>query len=583
MRVLLSYIMPYKKYFLLAYLVIIISSGAILAFGRSLRSLVDAGLLNGSASSPAPFIGLMFLVLTIAVGSFLRIWLCGKGAAHVVKDIRRQIYDKILSLSSSVLENTSISLLMTRLITDTATLQTVLSGSVLVILRNVTVLLSSVGMLIHTSLDLTVRVALVLPALILIVAFVGKRVKSAAHALRNRTDGLVHFGEETCSGIAAVQLLVAEDIVRSKFSSLLDKVSTATYRHVLLRALLVTLVISAVTGAIGLVLWIGLSAVREQSMSAGTLLSFIFYSALAAGAINGLGDNVHDLQKAADISEDISELLRLDPGIKDAPDCIDIDSIKDSVDLNNITFYYNDRDALVLKDINVSMRAGEKIAFVGYSGSGKSTIVHLLLRMYDTSQGSITIDGVDIKEISLKSLRSLFCVVPQCPVIFSGTILDNVTYGVEKYTEAQLREAIEGASIAGFVESLPEGLHTCVGEKGMCLSEGQKQRIAIARAILRKPKVLILDEATSALDTDNEHKILDVLNRLMSGKLTIMVAHRLTTVVNADKIIVLSNGAIQEVGTHEQLMRDKNSTYARLFELQYSKSEGDWRSAESAG
>ena len=580
MRVLLSYIMPYKKYFLLAYLVIIISSGAILAFGRSLSALVDAGLLEGSASGPAPFFGLMFLVFTIALGSFLRIWLCGKGAAHVVKDIRQQLYDKILSLSASVLENTSISLLMTRLITDTATLQTVLSGSVLVILRNVTVLLSSVGMLIHTSFDLTVRVAMVLPALILIVAFVGKRVKSAAHALRNRTDELVHFGEETCSGIAAVQLLVAEDIVRSRFSELLDKVATATYKHVLLRALLVTLVISAVTGAIGLVLWIGLSAVGEKSMSAGTLLSFIFYSALAAGAINGLGDNVHDLQKAADISEDISELLKLDPGIQNSPSCIDVDAVKESVDLNNITFYYNDsdRDSLILKDINVSMKVGEKIAFVGYSGSGKSTIVHLLLRMYDISQGSITIDGVDIKDVSLKSLRSLFCVVPQCPVIFSGTILDNVTYGVEEYTEEQLHEAIKGASIANFIAGLPEGLQTFVGEKGMCLSEGQKQRIAIARAILRRPKVLILDEATSALDTDNEHKILEVLNKLMKGKLTITVAHRLTTVVNADKIVVLSNGVIQEVGTHDQLMQDKNSTYARLFELQYNRSGVDGQS-----
>lgn len=574
MRVLLSYISPYKGYFLFAYLVIIISSAAILAFGRSLSTLVDAGLLGGSDASPAPFVGLMFLVFAIAIGSFLRIWLCGKGAAHVVKDIRRQLYDKILSLSASVLENTSISLLMTRLITDTAALQTVLSGSVLVILRNITVLLSSVGMLVHTSLDLTVRVALVLPVLILIIAFVGKRVKGAAHVLRDKTDELVHFGEETCSGIAAVQMLVAEDIVRLKFSQLLDKVSTATYRHVLLRALLVTLVIAAVTGAIGLVLWIGLGAVGEKSMSVGTLLSFIFYSTLAAGSINGLGDNVHDLQKAADICEDIAALLSLDPGIKDSPDCVDIDSVKESVDINSVAFNYNssDRDALTLRKISVSMRVGEKIAFVGYSGSGKSTIVNLLLRMYDIGQGNITIDGVDIKNISLKSLRSLFCVVPQCPVIFSGTILDNVTYGIKEYTEEQLRAAIEGASIADFVESLPEGLSTFVGERGMCLSEGQKQRIAIARVILRRPKVLILDEATSALDTDNEHKILEVLDRLMRGKLTIMVAHRLTTVVNADKIVVLSDGVVREVGTHAELMKDKSSTYARLFELQYHKS-----------
>ncbi|MDB1135139.1 ABC transporter ATP-binding protein [Candidatus Anaplasma sp. TIGMIC] len=569
MRILLSYIKPYKRYFLFAYLVVLVTSGAILAFGKGLSAIVDTGLFGNASASLGTFFWVLLLIFIIAKGSFLRIWLCGKGASCVVRDLRHKLYDKIVSLSPAELESFSTSLLMTRLMADTAALGAVLNGSVLVIFRNITVLASSMVMLVHTNFQLTSRIALVLPVLLIIVAFLGKRVKRSGLLLRKQTDELAHFGEETCSMTWEIQSLSAEEIVRKKFACLLESVAKAEGKHVILRAFLVTLIIASVTTSVGLVLWVGIRAVAEHSMSAGTLLSFIFYSALAAGAVNGLGDNIHDLQKAVGITEDITKLLNVDPCIADSAGCVDVFKVEESVSINDVTFAYTNRAEPVLKGVSLSMKKGEKIAFVGYSGTGKSTIVDLLLRYYDVSTGSITIDGVDIRNISLKSLRSFFCVVPQCPAIFSGTILENLTYGLQDYTEEQLRDAVEGANIADFIFGLPEKFDTFVGEKGIFMSEGQKQRIVLARAILRRPEVLILDEATSALDANSESKVYDTLRELMKDKLTITIAHRLATVVDSDKIVVLNNGVIQEVGTHDELMADDNSLYAGLFKLQH--------------
>ena len=569
MRILLSYIRPYKRYFFLAYLAILTSSGAILAFGRGLSTLIDEGLMGDSAVLK-PLMYIVLLVFLIATCSLFRLWFCGRGAEHVVRSLRMRLYDKIITLSPGVLASTSTTSLMTRLMADTATIQEVLNGSVLVIFRNITVLVSSVCMLMHTDVQLTLRTALVIPVLLLIIVFLGKRVKKAGSLFRQKTDKLAHLGEETCRGIGTIQALVAEEHMRSKFVGVLEEVSNATNNYVLVRAIFVALIIASVTGSVGLVLWTGLKAVVDHSVSAGTLLSFIFYSTLAAGAVNGLGDNVHELQKASGVAGGISALLNMHSGMENNADCEDIHEVKESVDIDNVTFFYpGKREVAALRRVTLSIKKGENVAIVGHSGSGKTTILDLLLRFYDVSEGSITIDGRDIRGISLSSLRSLFCVVPQSPVIFSGTILDNITYGVQSYTDEQLQDAIVRASIADFINSLPEKLDTFVGEKGMCISEGQKQRIVIARAILRRPKVLILDEATSALDPDNEYNVQNAIREIMRDGLTITVAHRLSTVVSCDKIVVMHNGVVHEIGTHNELMQDDNSIYARMFKLQH--------------
>ncbi|MCU7611714.1 ABC transporter ATP-binding protein [Anaplasma capra] len=569
MRVLLSYIRPHLLYFLLSYVVTVTSSLAILALGRGMHVLVDSSLLD-TGSNIKPLLTVLSLIVTMAASSFLRIWLSGRGAELVVRDLRKRLYGKIINLSQSVLENTSISMLTGRLTTDTTVLHTILSGSMLVILRNITVFVGSLVMLIHTNLKLTGHVVLALPALFAIVAVLGKRVKHFSRVLREKAEKLAHFSEETCRGIGVIQAFTAEEQAKAKFTKLLDETFRIAEKYTILRALLVTLILSSAAGSIGVVLWMGINEVSAQHISAGSLLSFVFYAALAAGAVNSIGDNMQDLQKAAGIAEDISKLLCMDVGMSDVEGCVDVSEIKDAVSMNSVTFFYpSNADTPALHDVSITMRKGEKVAIVGYSGAGKSTVADLLLRFYDVSSGSITIDGVDIRKISLRSLRSLFCIVPQSPIIFSGTIRDNITYGIEGvYTDAQLAEVAEQASIADFIYGLPDKFDTFVGERGMCLSEGQRQRIAIARTIARRPEALILDEATSALDSDNENKVQTALYELMRGKLVIVIAHRLSTVTGADKIVVLNNGVVKEVGSHNALMRDENSLYARLVKLQ---------------
>lgn len=573
MKALLSYIRPHFLYFLLSYLAVITSSGAILALGHSMNALVDA---VGATSDSRPLTVIFFLIATMSTSSFLRVWLSGRGAELVVRDLRKQIYDKIVVLSQSVLENTSTSVLMSRLTTDMAMLQAILSGSMLVIFRNTTVLIGSATMLAHTNIKLTGYIVCMLPILWAIVALLGRRVRHFSRLLRGKVEQLAHFGEETCRGIGVIQAFTAEDHARAKFANLLDENFRIAGKYLLWRALLVTLILSAAAGSVGVVLWMGIKEVSVQSMSAGSLLSFVFYAVLAAGAVNGIGDNIQDLQKAARIAEDVLQLLCIDVGMSDAEDCVDINAVKGAVEMHNVTFFYPSKtDTPALRNVSLTMHSGERVAIVGYSGAGKSTITDLLLRFYDVSSGSITIDGVDIRKISLRSLRSLFCVVPQSPVIFSGTILDNIAYGADRtYTNRQLEEAAERASIADFIHTLPNKFDTFVGEKGICLSEGQKQRIVIARAILRNPEVLILDEATSALDSDNESKVQAALCELMQGKLMITIAHRLSTVANSDKIVVLDDGAIKEVGTHDSLIQDENSLYARLVKLQLLQYRG---------
>ncbi|MFV9892952.1 MAG: ABC transporter ATP-binding protein [Anaplasma ovis] len=573
MRALLSYMWPHFLYFLLSYLAVIASSGAILALGYSMNTLVDT---VSSAPNSRPPAVIFFLIVTMSTSSFLRIWLSGRGAELVVRDLRKRLYDKIVVLSQSVLENTSTAVLMSRLTTDMAMLQAILSGSMLVIFRNITVLVGSAAMLAHTNTKLTGYIVLMLPILWVIVALLGRRVRHFSRLLRERIEKLAHFGEETCRGIGVIQAFTAEDHARARFASLLDANFRIAERYLLWRALLVTLILSSAAGSVGIVLWAGVKEVGAQSMSAGSLLSFVFYAVLAAGAVNGIGDNVQDLQKAARIAEDVLRLLCIDVGMSDAEDCVDISTVRRSVELHNVTFFYPSKaDAPALRGVSLTMHSGERVAIVGYSGAGKSTITDLLLRFYDVSSGSITIDGVDIRKISLRSLRSIFCVVPQSPVIFSGTILDNIAYGADRtYTNKQLEEAVERANIADFIHTLPNKFDTFVGEKGVCLSEGQRQRIVIARAILRSPEVLILDEATSALDSDNERKVQAALCELMRGKLMITIAHRLSTVADSDKIVVLDNGAIKEIGTHDSLIQDENSLYARLVKLQLLQYRG---------
>ncbi|ABD45072.1 ABC transporter, permease/ATP-binding protein [Ehrlichia chaffeensis str. Arkansas] len=572
MKVLFQFVRPHLLYFIFAYLVVAVSSISILAFFYELRNLVDLCIATSDVAAINNALLFLFsIVLIVGLSSFLRLWLTGYVSEKVILDIRIKLYNKIIHFSPRFFENNSISSLITRLMADTATLQVILSTSMSTILRNTTTLLGSVVMLVHTNVKLTMYTVIITPIILIILAFFGKKVKVLLRKVRVNLDNVTSFVEETCRGIYVIQSFSREDITKQKFSNLLANTLSMTNRYIVLRALLVTLVITLTMLSIGFVLSFGIREVLNGNMTVGSLFSFIFYAIIAASSMNNMGDNFNDIQKAVKISEDISKMLLMQTDIIEVKDPYKIQEVQDKISINNVTFYYPSKpDNPALKNVSFTIEKGQVVALVGPSGSGKSTIVNILLRFYDVNIGNITIDGMDIKKLSLMNLRSLFSIIPQSHIMFSGTIWDNITYGVTNAEYEDVRNAAKIACILDFVESLPDKFDSLVGERGLCLSEGQKQRIAIARAVLKDSGVLVLDEATSSLDSKNEQLIHDALDNLRNNRTILVIAHRLSTILKADKIIVFNNGCIDDIGTHKSLMQKPNGLYAKLAKLQLS-------------
>ena len=572
MKALFQFVKPHLLYFIFAYLVVAVSSITILAFGYGLHNLVDSWVATSDVSSiNNSLLFLLAIVLIVALTSFLRLWLTGYGSERVVLGIRLRLYNKIIHFSPRFFESNSISSLITRLMADTSTLQVILSASMSTILRNVTTLLGSIVMLIHTNFKLTMYTVVVIPVILVILTFLGKKVKLLYSKVRLGIDDITSFVEETYRGVYVIQSFSKEELTKQKFANLLTSALSITNRYIVLRALLVTLIITSAMVSIGFVLSLGIREVLNSNITVGSLFSFIFYAAIAAGSVNNMGDNFNDIQKASRIAGDISKILSMPSDIIEVANPQEIKEIKDKVSINNVTFHYPSKpDVPALKNVSFTIDKGQVVALVGPSGSGKSTIVNILLRFYDISTGNVTIDGIDIKELSIKNLRSLFSVIPQSPIMFSGTIWDNITYGVTDATYEEVRKAAQIACILDFIESLPEKFNAFVGERGLCLSEGQKQRIVIARAILKDSGVLILDEATSSLDSKNEQLIHDALDNLRGNKTMLVIAHRLSTIIKADKIIVFNNGCIDDIGTHKSLISKQDGLYTKLAKLQLS-------------
>ncbi|AHX09406.1 ABC transporter ATP-binding protein [Ehrlichia chaffeensis] len=572
MKVLFQFVRPHLLYFIFAYLIVAVSSISILAFFYELRNLVDLCIATSDVAAINNALLFLFsIVLIVGLSSFLRLWLTGYVSEKVILDIRIKLYNKIIHFSPRFFENNSISSLITRLMADTATLQVILSTSMSTILRNTTTLLGSVVMLVHTNVKLTMYTVIITPIILIILAFFGKKVKVLLRKVRVNLDNVTSFVEETCRGIYVIQSFSREDITKQKFSNLLANTLSMTNRYIVLRALLVTLVITLTMLSIGFVLSFGIREVLNGNMTVGSLFSFIFYAIIAASSMNNMGDNFNDIQKAVKISEDISKMLLMQTDIIEVKDPYKIQEVQDKISINNVTFYYPSKpDNPALKNVSFTIEKGQVVALVGPSGSGKSTIVNILLRFYDVNIGNITIDGMDIKKLSLMNLRSLFSIIPQSHIMFSGTIWDNITYGVTNAEYEDVRNAAKIACILDFVESLPDKFDSLVGERGLCLSEGQKQRIAIARAVLKGSGVLVLDEATSSLDSKNEQLIHDALDNLRNNRTILVIAHRLSTILKADKIIVFNNGCIDDIGTHKSLMQKPNGLYAKLAKLQLS-------------
>ncbi|WP_374699292.1 ABC transporter ATP-binding protein [Wolbachia endosymbiont (group A) of Limnophora tigrina] len=555
------YIKPNLHYFTVAFIAVLFSALTILLFGRGLSNIIDSGAEHNFTTK---LVVSILIVLGISFTAFIRLYFIGVGSEKVIARIRYDLYSSITDLQPSFFENTGVQDVISALITDTSALQSIINSSLLTILRNFVILIGSVAMLLYTNLHLTAYAAAIIPILLIIMTSLGKKVRNYARFAQDKLSELASFSEENFRSIVTIKSFVLEENEKIRFQKHLNSVSKSYVKLVLLRAILVTLVITCVIGSLVILLFFGIKEVLSNNMTIGELSSFVFYSALAAGAINNLSDNVSDLQRGLGIVERLFEFTNMKSSIVNGENPIRINSIQKEIAFNDVTFFYADKPAL--NNVSFSIEAGQSVSIVGPSGSGKSTILKLLLRFHDPSEGSITIDGQNIKTIALNDLRSLFGLVPQDHMIFSCSIMENILYGKPCAEYEEVRQAAISAYAMEFIDNLPDKFDTFVGKRGLKLSEGQKQRIIIARAILKNPQVLILDEATSALDYKSENLVQKALSKLMQNRTTIIITHRLSTALKTDKIIVINCGKVEEVGTHDSLM-SKDGLYAKLAKI----------------
>lgn len=571
-----GFMKPYGGALTMAGIALVLTAGATLSIGLGVKFLIDNGLSAGDTDflNQGLYV-LIGIVLVISVGTYFRFYYVSWVGERVVADIRQAVYAQVLKLSPGFFEVTRTGEILSRLTADTSLLQTVIGSSLSIALRNILTLIGGLGLLIYTNAKLTGLVALVVPAVVVPIIWYGRKVRRLSRDSQDRVADVGAYAEESLNAIRTVQAYSHESVDEARFADQVEGAFSTAVRRIGARAMLGAVVILLVFGAISIILWAGGQDVISGRITAGELTSFVFYAVLVAGATGALTEVFGDLQRAAGATERLIELLETEPDIRPPAQALPMpDPAKGGVRFDDVTFHYPSRpDEAALNGLSLDIAPGETVALVGPSGAGKSTVFQLLLRFYDPQSGRIFIDGVDLTQADPVQARGRIGLVSQDPVIFAADAWENIRYGRPDASDDEVRAAAEAAVATEFLDRLPDGLSTFLGEKGMRLSGGQKQRIAIARAILRDPAVLLLDEATSALDAENERLVQAALERVMEGRTTMAIAHRLATVVNADRIAVLEDGRLIATGPHDTLLTT-NPLYARLAKLQFSADSG---------
>ena len=570
---LFPYLFRHPWHLLGAMVFLLISAAATLVIPMAVRNMIDNGFSADNASLIHNyFIWMIAVVAVLAVASATRFFFVSWLGERVVADLRKDVYAHVTGLSPSFFEVTRTGEVLSRLTTDTTLVQTVIGSSVSIALRNSVTMVGSLGLLVWTSPRLSLMVVAALPIIIVPLLLLGRRVRTLSRDSQDRiADTSAHAGE-SLNAIQTVQAFTHEAIDRLRFDKVVERAFRTSVARILVRSFLTAIAFFFIFGAVVGVLWAGSQSVLNGTMSGGELSQFVLYAILAASAFAALSEVWGEVMRAAGATERLMELLAVVPDIAAPvnPVAMPVPAIG-TIAFDDVTFRYPTRpDDRALDGFSLAIKPGETVALVGPSGAGKTTVFQLLLRFYDAQSGSIQFDGVATDQVDPEDLRKRIALVAQDPMIFAGSIKENILYGRVGATDDEVIAATTAAAAHEFITNLPDGYQTEVGERGVTLSGGQRQRIAVARAILRDAPVLLLDEATSALDAENERLVQQALEHVMEGRTTIVIAHRLATVKQADRIVVMDRGQVVASGRHEELVRE-GGLYARLAQLQFGE------------
>jgi ATP-binding cassette subfamily B protein len=566
-----GFCLPYRIVVIGALIALSVAAAATLAVPLAIRRLIDLGF--GATSSTfidQYFLALLGVVVAVALATYARFYLVSWLGERVVADIRNDVYAHVLTQSPAFFEVTRTGEVLSRLTTDTTVIQTVIGSSASVALRNILLLIGGTVMLVVTSPKLTLLVFLVVPVVVAPIVGFGRLVRRLSRESQDRVADLSAVAGETLNAMQTVQAFTREAAEQARFVASTEGAFKTAVGRIRARAFLTAVVMLLVFGGVVAVSWIGSKDVFDRSMTGGQLMQFIIYAVMVAGAVGALSEIWGDLQRAAGASERLLELLAIEPGIVAPAHPQPLPSpAKGAIAFEGATFRYPTRpDTSALDNFSLNVKSGETVALVGPSGAGKSTVFQLILRFYDPQAGRIAFDDVDITTADPAAVRARIGLVPQDAVIFATSAMENIRYGRPDASDGEVRAAATAAAATEFIDRLPDGFNTFLGERGLRLSGGQRQRIAIARAILRDPALLLLDEATSALDAESERAVQVALERLMRGRTTLVIAHRLATVLKADRIVVMDRGGVVATGNHGELLA-QGGLYARLAKLQF--------------
>jgi ABC-type multidrug transport system fused ATPase/permease subunit len=574
---LFGYTQPYRKYFWIGMIFLVVSTLTTLTFPTLSGKIADVAsgdtswLLKSVNEVALVFFGILFLQ---AVASFFRVYLFANVSERTMADLRASLYNKIITLPVSFFEKNRVGDLISRVNTDISQLESMLSFGIAELFRQVAVLTIGVSILLIRYTELALVMLAIFPVMIIVAVIFGKFIRKLSKKAQDELATANTIVEETFQAIQVVKIFTNEFWEQKRYRARLDSLVKIALKTSIFRGIFVSFLIFALFGGIVLVLWYGASMIAKGTLKTGELIEFILYTIFIGASVAGMGDLYAQLQKTLGASERILEILGEQSEVVPLEKVQKADILGD-IWLQDVEFAYPTRpDVVVLKSFNLHIAKGEKVALVGHSGAGKSTVAQLIMKLYPFQAGNIWIDGIPIQEWNTTALRANIAFVPQELILFGGTIRENIAYGKPNATKAEILEAARRANALDFIERFPDKFETIVGERGVKLSGGQRQRIAIARAILKNPKILILDEATSALDAESEKLVQDALNELMKDRTTIIIAHRLATIRNADKICVLNEGKVVEEGTHEELISNKNGIYHNLVRLQLEETAG---------